>query len=181
MYPGKIFRCPNGVCCAHVGDDELIFPPFLGRRDRQRLTRLENVVPEKHFVEKRDPKSGTVYFQLGTGGCVGCDFFDSKTGHCTVYKFRPLDCKLFPLTLDLQQETLMWIVYLCACLPAVSNIDIQRFTEYAERRILPLFTDEDLWLYAQLPGDRMYELGQWRILRPVKRPEKSIQPSHIAE
>src|SRR5262249_45758353 len=156
----------------HVGDNRLLAPPFLGYRDRQRLKRLDDVIPEKHFVERRNPKSGEPYFQLGDGnGCDGCNFFDSETGNCTVYKFRPLDCKLFPLTVDFQQDKLMWIAYLCPCLPAVSDHDLQRFMEYAERRILPLFTREDLWLYARLPGDKMYEEGQWKSLRPVNLPD----------
>ena len=165
-YPGKIFKCPRGWCCGEVRDDGLIPPPFLAQHDRRRLRRIG--IPEETFLKKIDPESGRPYFQLGTGGCTGCNFFDPESKMCTIYKFRPLDCRLFPLDIDIQENALVWIAYFCPCLP--SDEDLKSFASYAERRILPLFMHDELWLYANLPN-QLYEEGKWKIIRSVHLPK----------
>ena len=42
-----------------------------------------------------------------------CVFWDSKTGGCSIYKSRPIDCKLYPFDLLEIHGKYHWIVYSC--------------------------------------------------------------------
>lgn len=42
-----------------------------------------------------------------------CVFWDESVGGCTIYDFRPIDCRLYPFDILLMEKSYHWIVYSC--------------------------------------------------------------------
>ena len=42
-----------------------------------------------------------------------CVFWNSSTGGCKIYEFRPMDCRLYPFDIQYVDGSYHWIVYSC--------------------------------------------------------------------
>jgi len=97
----------------------------------------------------------------------GCVFFDKQTGKCGVFAQQPLDCRLFPLDIDLIEGRLTWIVYEHC---GLSGGAIDKMIEYAETNILERFAREEILAYSKY-GKRdmtLYCDRHWTVVKPVE-------------
>jgi Fe-S-cluster containining protein len=104
-------RCSRcGECCL---DTEML----LVRAD---IERLENKGFSRNSFVRRD-REGYSRLKNRQGHCV---FYDANTGHCKVYLYRPLGCRLYPVIYD--EEKGIVTDQLCPRQDTISKIELAR-------------------------------------------------------
>ena len=86
------FRCD--VCCRFPEADSFLRPYFTRPEINDAVA---HGVSKSFFSNKSGSQVDLVKNPIGEGYL--CPAFDSKSGRCGIYDVRPLDCRLYPLTL----------------------------------------------------------------------------------
>jgi len=86
----------------------------------------------------------------------------SEDNKCKIYHLRPVDCKLFPFSISLENKRFLWVLYKCAAFNFVTG----KMMRHLESTCVPLFTFEELKEYADMPHD-MEDYVLLRELSPV--------------
>ena len=76
-----------------------------------------------------------------------CSFLTTEH-RCRIYQYRPLDCRLYPLDIRWENGKWYWMVYVWEECPLSGFDSFEGAMIRAEREIIPLFTVEELRLYA---------------------------------
>lgn len=98
IVPGEVcLRCD--VCC-RFPERESFLRPYFTAEERERAI-AHGLAPE-HLPEARGGRIRLVPHPAGEG-CL-CPSFDPATQHCAIYPVRPLDCRLYPLSLMRDEE-----------------------------------------------------------------------------
>jgi len=156
----KIFNrtcksCLNFECCRKPG-----FPAFLTEKDVERIENRTGL-SRSEFAIKTKYKNRQLYFlrQSANGCCIFWDGSLSSYKKCKIYPFRPLDCKLFPLDLVLQDGVFILIKYsICNG----SGSSLQNQIKLAKSKILPGLK-KYLREYATWQTE-LYKKGYWEKL-----------------
>ena len=90
-----------------------------------------------------------------------CGKFDNDK--CSIYNLRPVDCRIFPITIYKVKDKFYWGLSLNCQLS--STIDVDKELEVIERVYLPQLKDE-LNEYNNYPWDEWFQ--NIRIIREVK-------------
>ena len=89
IVPSRVcFACD--VCCRFPEADSTLRPYFTKEEIQAAIARG---IPPDAFPDHAGSKVAVVPHGEG----YRCPAFDSKTGHCSVYEDRPLDCRLYPV------------------------------------------------------------------------------------
>jgi Fe-S-cluster containining protein len=145
--------CLNFECCKRDG-----FPVVATEREIRKIEDRTGLQRENFVVEKKYNNGKRLYFLQYTqkGHCIFFDQYSSTYKKCKIYSFRPMDCRLFPLDVDLQNGDLILIKYnICKG----SDFPLDYLVKTAKTRILPFLTS-DLQEYADLRTE-LYEKGCW--------------------
>ncbi|MBA4718640.1 MAG: YkgJ family cysteine cluster protein [Nitrosopumilus sp.] len=122
--------CQNISCCTNF------LSPLVFETDRKKLQNnnlgisldecLQSVViAGKKFNEIKKKSSPQKSME--------CMFYDSKKG-CTIYKHRPLDCRMFPFDIHKIDDKYRWVVYSC-------NTDKKNNWEWTEQHLVNMEND----------------------------------------
>ncbi len=151
----KCKNCTN-PCCSWVTPP--IVTPIEASliAERTRLP-LDEVVSKRRFADGRS----VLYLAENTSD--RCRFYNPETKKCTVYAYRPADCRLFPLDIDRHAGKLRWIRYnVCELAAVITGDDLH----YAEAQVVPIlakmvecYADDNLHLYDT---NEWTDLGQVR-------------------
>lgn len=164
---GTISACKNcsGLqCCGTLRPGGSIEPPFLTPDDVHRISRVTGL-PDDDFSEPRlNPATGKYVVFMRTQPGTGCVFFDHESGRCTIYKHRPIDCRLFPLDIEFDDGVFYWALHNHDSCRLKSN-DVRSLIRYGECAIQQL--TGVILDYATVPVPGMNAVGYTR-LRPVR-------------
>lgn len=152
--------------CCQLGE------PVLFHYDLATLThRFGDRLPE--FIEERLVLHHAKRFFVRPGP-MGCGFFDPQGSlHCSIFPIRPLDCRLFPLDFVLISGAPMRIVYDLSnerggCNFAhLADEELARAARAAERRILPLISNEEFEIHAKYNDFSLFTEGHFKVLGRV--------------
>lgn len=154
--------CSHTSCCK-------LEPAMLTNEDVKRIQKRTKLEIED-FSRKRNIDGQKIRF-LRRKKDGSCFFLDSEN-KCSIYKDRPVDCRIFPLDIDVQDGIYKWIYY---DLMSVDNPcgDKSLSREYymqmaleAEKSLLPKL-EKLLEPYANMDM-KLYSSGNWIELQPVK-------------
>lgn len=157
----RICKVCSSKCCA----DPL--PTLLTRSDIVTISGLLRLEPERFSSIRRYSISGQPMWQIIPNSAGYCPFFMPE-GRCGIYRYRPLDCRLYPLDVAYENGKFYWVMFIRdSCRLTVSGSFEEAMTK-AEKTIIPQFSEDELWLYATdedaVPADSKQELT----LREVK-------------
>jgi Fe-S-cluster containining protein len=154
--------CKDFECCKDVG-----FPFVLTEMELIKIAKWTGIRKDE-FATKVEYGCNNLWF-LRRNEIGHCFFFDGEEPcykKCKIYPIRPLDCRLFPLDVDLRNGVFILIKY-DFCHGSEGPVENQVFN--AKKRILPSLKKE-LHEYAELRTE-LYEKGHWgdiEILDPLK-------------
>lgn len=86
-----------------------------------------------------------------------CEFF--KKPYCTVYNKRPLDCKVYPVTIDLRCGTVVFVIDL-KCPAVKKGLIDDRFLNYA-RRLWKSNWPSESWIRKNSEDNRNEKMYEW--------------------
>lgn len=90
-------------CCSHFNE---MNAPVLNREEQ---LEIQNYIGYKQFCKKI--KDNIFHMSVDDSDCV---FY--KNGKCTIYQYRPVDCKLFPYDIIKKNKKYYLIIYFLECL-----------------------------------------------------------------
>lgn len=104
--------CFNRSCCNESGRFASQIPgAFLTDYDIKRISDGTGLDPKEFVNEVIHPiTSKPAKYILDLDG-IYCKFFDKKANLCSIYEFRPLDCRLFPLDIIFENGKYFWVIY----------------------------------------------------------------------
>ena len=149
------------VACCHK-----IAPPFLTETDVRVISAATGRDPTQ-FSNYVDHTTGEKVLQARadeTGTCI----FLTNNRRCSIYMTRPLDCRLFPLDLEYDDGQFFWGIYEWSDCPLSKQEELEVAIDRAENEILPLFTWDELRLYATDDNAAPSRMAAWRRIQPVK-------------
>ncbi len=106
-------------------------------------------------LKKINPKTNNIVSIMRTNE-DGCVFFNDANGRCKIYSFRPTDCRLFPLDIEINNGDYYWTLFK----HKVCNLDDVYFRLLNEYKIEALENFKDhLFDYATYPVPGMEIVG----------------------
>lgn len=156
--------CREPDCCQINGS-----PFFLSEYDIQRISAETSLAPESFVVDSsiRDMPHKALRTKPD-GTCVFLEGKHPADARCAVYDLRPLDCQLYPFTIELIDADYYWIQYL-ACEEKYLSIDLERLLEHLESVVLQRFSDKELESYAVADPPQVALLLRRRVIRRVRQ------------
>lgn len=153
--------CNSPDCCFSGKIEKNIDPPFLSSFDVARISSTTGLNPESYSNAVVNPFSGKEVRLLKITPDKQCYFLDS--GKCKIHGHRPIDCRLFPLDIKIQNNTLVWVIYhYDNC--NLTERDVALLISQGSQAILSFGLDmED---YATLPLPKMSGIA-YTVLGPV--------------
>lgn len=104
-------------CCVRISPSGIIGNPILFKEDIKRIEKYTKIKQELFSINCSD---SNLNIRMMKSTDKGCKF--TRTGHCTIYPVRPLDCRLFPIDIkEKNNNQLIWIAYTAIC-PVSYNI-----------------------------------------------------------
>lgn len=131
-------------------------PVFLTQYDIKRINKKTALLESKFVIEKVGYEKNIKLMRYKKGTCI---FFDKKSGKCKIYEFRPLDCQLFPLDIDLRNGKYFLIFYNHCDLKDIPLKELKKEIQFAKSEIIPLLKS-NLKEYAKLPMN-LYNQKKW--------------------
>jgi len=120
LVPSRICLSCKG-CCRFINKNT-VWQPHLTAEERL-------VFKNKGYFEK-DFNKKLVEAQR-RGKLFYCQFFSSPQNSCRIYRFRPFECRLYPLVLTVDKGVIMLAAHL-ACPFILSNLNTKEFKRYVE-------------------------------------------------
>jgi Fe-S-cluster containining protein len=154
--------CREPDCCQLNGS-----PFFLTEYDVSRIHQGTGLDCEGFSFEKGVNQER--YYSLQTKADGTCIFYDKDTvgnQRCKIYPHRPLDCRLYPFTVELIAGECWWVQYL-SCGGRYLNRDIEDLLEHLEVSVVPLFSRKEILGYATADSDAVVALPR-QVLRKVQ-------------
>jgi Fe-S-cluster containining protein len=100
---------------------------------------IKNYINKNNFYEKKD----TNLYNLITKNSK-CIFYQNNK--CTIYKKRPIDCRLFPLDIIRKDKKYYLIIYLLECIDETKIIEEIKDIDYLIAQVKPwieIFTKDE--------------------------------------
>ena len=126
---------PNDVClrcdvCCRFPERESFLRPYFTAEERARA--IAYGIPEDRFPNAEGGRIRLIPHPLGDGFICPC--FDPVSQHCMIYAVRPLDCRLYPVSLMRDEEGRTLVMGLDLKCPYVQDQrNSARLDEYAKR------------------------------------------------
>jgi Fe-S-cluster containining protein len=110
--------------------------------------------------------------QLFNSGCLPCSFFTDE--HlCRIHTIKPIDCRLFPFDLLVDNGKVFWIIREINCQIVENEGDFEEYLSDFEENIIPNF-EPYLEPYALFRFEELAEKFSFRVLREL-RIRKSLE------
>ncbi len=132
---GKSATC----CCNPCVDSPMILPNEAESISKNMNINIEEFANKVDFSEIHNDYSLKTLFQMKRQENSNmCYFF--KNNNCSIYKFRPIDCRLFPYDIKLEQDGNYYLVYYKSnnCQIINENIKDIKMVSYNTRLFLRL-------------------------------------------
>ncbi|MCE7741622.1 MAG: YkgJ family cysteine cluster protein [Candidatus Heimdallarchaeota archaeon] len=128
------------ICSKHCGSKCCrSTPPALTKEDIDRIEEKTNIENWYTTIEFNQKTANVVAKKNDTDDC----FFLSDNGLCGVYDYRPLDCKLFPLFVQIKKQgekeyNVRWLVWYC---PLTENKGIEVLKVESEKLLISILSE----------------------------------------
>jgi Fe-S-cluster containining protein len=86
-----------------------------------------------------------------------CKYF--KKPYCTIYNKRPLDCKVYPVTLDLRNNKVVFVIDL-KCPAVKKGLIDTKFLNYAKRLFKNNWPDKS-WIIRNSKDNKNKKMYKW--------------------
>lgn len=159
----KCKECTGLVCCGLSQEGGIIEPPYLTKHDIEQIEYFTGLDKEYFAKKKKHPLTGRIIsiMRIDHGG--GCVFFNKHDGKCKIHLFRPMDCRLFPLDIEIENGIYYWTLYKYKqC--NMPKEDLVSLLAYREEALQIL--DNEMHDYASYPVPGMQKIG-YKILMKV--------------
>ena len=134
------------------------------KRDLFALSQKLGRPPETFASIRRHPESDKHMWQMILNTDGYCTFLTSEK-RCSIYSFRPLDCRLYPLDVTYENGKFYWIVYAYDRCKLSQSCSFEDSIVKAEKTILPHFSKDELMLYAT--DDDAAPPAEYKIIREI--------------
>jgi len=104
--------------------------------------------------------------ELFNSGCLPCPFLTDNQ-LCRIHTFKPIDCRLFPFDMVVDNGKFFWIIREIDCQIPKNEDNFEEYLKDFEENIIPDF-ESHLEPYALFRFDELAEMFSYRILREVK-------------
>ena len=149
-------QCTGFVCCGILKEGGSIEPPYLTKHDIKQIEYHSGLTRERFIIEKKNNVTGNTVFIMQTTSDNGCIFFDSDDGKCRIHSFRPMDCRLFPLDIEIVNNEYYWALFKYKkC--GIEDKDLKTLLDY--RKVALQILDNSLHDYATYPVPGMRKIG----------------------
>ncbi len=157
-------ECSGLVCCGIASEGGIVEPPFLTKYDIKKIEHFTGLRKKQFTKEKKNPNTETTINIMKTNNNEGCIFFDKDIGKCQIHSFRPMDCRLFPLDLEVEGKKYFLARYKYKkC--NISKRDLYSLLEYSDEALQIL--GDELCNYATYPVPGMQKIG-YKKLKQIK-------------
>jgi len=138
--------CPtNGHCCSRVKHNGKIESPVIFQNDIEEIVRYTGKHPDSFSLRRDDSYEGLRSMRTDEAGCY---FYNN--GECSIYTVRPVDCRLFPLDIKMEEDgRIVWIAYTRLC-PV--GFDPRNYLEEAKTLLPELGKNVYQYAKMELPG-----------------------------
>jgi Fe-S-cluster containining protein len=102
LWNGLCDKCKHSSCCNNY------VTPFLTTKEFEKI----NEAGHDNFADKVFIKNTKGYALKKKSDSEECVFWN-KEGGCSIYQYRPFDCRLFPFDIYKIDGEYTWIVYSC--------------------------------------------------------------------
>ena len=157
-------RCSGYICCGNIREGGPIEPPFLTASDIVTIEYYSGLKKEQFSKAKINPVTNNKIYIMDTKKSGGCTFFNKQNGKCKIHSFRPMDCRLFPLDIELIEKKYFWALFNCKSCDLSPN-DLQSLLSY-KNEALEILGDE-LHDYATIPVPGMNKIG-YKIFKEIE-------------
>ena len=149
-------QCSGFVCCGILKEGGVIEPPYLTKHDIKQIEYYTGLQKGQFAFEKKNPVTENTIFVMQIIESNGCVFFNRDDGKCQIYSFRPMDCRLFPLDIEVKDFNYYWALFKYdKC--RTTGVDLKSLLKYKEKALIIL--DEELHEYATYPVPGMKKIG----------------------
>lgn len=157
--------CQQPDCCQLNGS-----PFFLTEFDVSRIASRTGLRRDKfvRLAEDQDQDHLTLRTKAD-GTCIFYDASAAGSRRCQVYASRPLDCRLYPFTVELIGIEYYWVQY-SACADRYVSNRIEQLLEHLERTLLPRFSAAELARYATADAGGPAVALKRTVIRKVRFP-----------
>jgi Fe-S-cluster containining protein len=147
--------CKEPNCCEFE-------PPFLTESDLVTMERDLKLSRDQFAIARTDSR-GHLFHQVRTSVKGRCMFYIEEKRKCGIYEHRPIDCKLFPLDIAVQEDDFVWITYQsCPIENALSENASNDMAQKAQETLLPLLLPH-LMAYAEM-NTQLYREKKWTLV-----------------
>jgi len=147
-------------CCGIVKNRGLIAPAYLTQYDINNIKKGLKLQEDAFIYTIKHHLTNKLISFIKINDEKGCIFFDLKQGRCKIYKYRPLDCRLFPIDIKLIEKRYWWVLYEYVC--PISEKEINSILEFGETQFLPLIRDR-IEEYASIE----MQLANFKKIKPL--------------
>ncbi len=155
-------QCSGVNCCGTLRPGGPVEPPFLTTADINLIEYHTGLRRDQFSNDRVNPVTGDRVSFMQTHEGSGCVFFDKTEGRCGIYRWRPVDCRLFPLDIEKDGDTYYWAIHKhesCRLTPA----DKRALLKFGKTAVAAL--REDMHNYATVPVPGMTAVGYDRVGR----------------
>lgn len=105
MFETLCNNCNHKNCCTDSA------APLVFSRELQKIRQVDpQYVKHIKTIKINGKQVKTIKKKSNSTECI---FWDGKTGGCTIYESRPIDCRLYPFDILYVGDSYHWIVYSC--------------------------------------------------------------------
>ena len=97
--------CTHQSCCTNSA------VPLVFENDFKRLEIIGKT--DDRFLHTRDVKGNKIKAINKKINSTQCVFWDDEKKNCSIYEYRPFDCRTYPFDIILIDDKFHWIVYSC--------------------------------------------------------------------
>jgi len=149
-------KCSGYDCCGQITKGGAIEPPFLTQKDIRNIEYYSGLPKDQFCVTRVNTVSKNIINIMKTVQNKGCIFFNKNDGNCKIHSFRPMDCRLFPLDIEIINGRYYWALFnnkKCN----LSQKDLLSLLEYRPEALKIL--GDELYEYASMPVPGMNKIG----------------------
>lgn len=130
-------------------------PPALTSQDTRRI---REQTPHKNWLHKMKNGAFVISKKPNSQECI----FLADNGLCNIYEFRPLDCKLFPFFVKIQEKNpgtfnIEWRVWFC---PLTNKFGLEQLYNNARLIVIQILKDQPETLFEYQKA--MYGSGGYK-------------------
>ena len=126
-----------GVCCRFSKEDMYFSPLFTDKE----IDRLKKDGRYRDYFRKYKDSQKVVQMKLrqepDKDGMYECQYYDCKTGFCTINDIKPFDCEFWPFTFMFNKDKtkVYWACFVKDTCAWTDSLSEEKWQDYLKRRV----------------------------------------------